>query len=63
MDELFKIEVLRQHYEQLCRQLNPELIFNLVFACVWIKFAWAFYLSYRKVGSQCCHFVLDDFAS
>lgn len=63
MDQLFQPEVLRQHasvyyeqfavyYGQLCRKLNPEIIFNLVFACAWIKFAWSFYLNYRQVGFE-----------
>lgn len=41
-----------QHYEQLCRQLNPERIFKLAFGCMWINFFWTFYILWRQVSVQ-----------
>jgi len=40
--------MLHKYYNQLCNRLTPELIFNLVLACLMINFIWKFYLSYRQ---------------
>ena len=62
MDDLLNVQLLRHHYEQLCRQLNPELVFNIVFGCIWIRFVWRFYVSYRQV-STILQVFLSDFLS